>query len=314
MNLLISVVIPVYNSSQTIGSLVQKLVNISNSQELQIVLVNDGSPDSSHEICLSLASNYSSIVTYLQLARNFGEHNAVMAGLNYAKGDYVVIMDDDFQNPPEEVHLLVDTARTENFDVVYTYYHNKRHSRFRNLGSFIHNWMATYLLNKPKDLYLSSFKCLNRFTVDQVTKYQGPYPYLDGLIFRSTRSIGKVKVRHEARQDGTSGYTFGKLMRLWLNMFLNFSILPLRLSSLLGFAVSAAGVFYGLLVIIERIIHPEVPLGWPTIIVLITVFSGVQLIILGLLGEYLGTMFLGHNKTPQFVVRQVHENRSHDKS
>jgi undecaprenyl-phosphate 4-deoxy-4-formamido-L-arabinose transferase len=305
--MIISIVIPVYNSSSTIALLVEKLIAVLERRNLQIVLVNDGSLDDSHEVCLGLLSGYPSILTYVRLSRNFGEHNAVMAGLNYAKGDYVVIMDDDFQNPPEEVLSIIEAARAGNYDVVYTYYDRKEHSRFRNLGSLFNNWMASYLLSKPKDLYLSSFKCLSRFAVEEVTKYTGPYPYVDGLVLRCTRNIGRVKVRHQQRQDGSSGYTIKKLGRLWLNMFLNFSILPLRVSSILGFVISSVGGFYGILVVIDKILHPEVQAGWSSIVALITIFSGVQLIILGILGEYLGNMFLGYNQSPQFVVREVYK-------
>jgi undecaprenyl-phosphate 4-deoxy-4-formamido-L-arabinose transferase len=286
----VSICIPVYNSSTTIGQLVQKLVRDLDGRKLEIVLVNDGSSDNSHDVCLELISKYPDIVKYVHLARNFGEHNAVMAGLNYAEGDYVVIMDDDFQNPPDEVMALVNAAEKGNYDAVYTYYEDKKHNWFRNMGSRLHNWMAAYLLSKPKDLYLSSFKCINRFTVSEVTKYTGPYPYIDGLILRCTLNVGKVKVTHSERQDGKSGYTLKKLFRLWLNMFLNFSILPLRFSSILGLVISLMGILNGVFVVIEKLTHPEVPVGWPSIIVIITIFAGVQLFMLGLIGEYLGTM------------------------
>lgn len=312
--MMISIVIPVYNGARTISPLVRKVIATLEKDPLQVVLVNDGSVDDSHEQCLNLAGQFPGQVTYVNLSRNFGEHNAVMAGLSHARGDYVVIMDDDFQNPPEEVTALVERAKEGGFDVVYSYYEKKRHSRFRNMGSSFHNAMATYLLKKPRDLYLSSFKCLNRFVVDEVVKYKGPYPYLDGLVLRCTRSIGTVKVRHESRMEGASGYTLKKLLRLWLNMFLNFSILPLRMSSLMGLALSTLGAFIGIFVIIEKIVHPEVPMGWPSIIVLMTTFSGVQLLILGLLGEYVGTMFLGQNQTPQYIVREIHEGKEPEDS
>ena len=307
----LSIVIPVYNSSKTIAHLVKKLITTLNEGSIQIVLVNDGSSDNSHDLCLRMVSEYQSIVTYINLSRNFGEHNAVMAGLNYAKGEYVVVMEDDFQCPPDEVISVIEAVKDGDYDAVYASFGKKEYSWFRNIGSRLHNWLATYLLGKPKGLYLSSFKCINRFLVDQVTKYTGPYPYVDGLIFRCTRNIGSVKVRHGKRLEGTSGYTMKKLIRLWLNMFLNFSIIPLRISSLLGVTLSIIGVFIGIFVVIERIVRPEVPAGWPTIVVLITFFSGVQLMMMGLLGEYLGTLFLGQNQTPQFVVREVYEGKNH---
>ena len=303
--MLTSIVIPVYNGSNTIGPLVDKLLENLDRENLQIVMINDGSQDNSHNVCQELATKNSAHITYLNLSRNFGEHNAVMAGLHFAKGDWVVIMDDDFQNPPEEVPLLIKTASEGDFDVVYTYFDKKEHSPFRNIGSRFHNWMACKLLSKPKDLYLSSFKCMNRFLVDQAIKYTGPYPYLDGLILRCTNRIGRVKVRHDSRLTGKSGYNLKKLIRLWLNMFINFSVKPLRVSSLLGLSLSLFGLFLGLLFFIEWFIDPNMPVGWASLFIMNVTFFGFLLMSLGLLGEYLGSMFLANNQAPQFIVRNV---------
>lgn len=300
-----SIVIPVHKGARTIGALTEALINTIKGCELEIVLVNDGSPDNSHEICLGLHKRYLAIVRYICLSRNFGEHNAVMAGLNYASGDYAVIIDDDFQNPPEEISKLVDEAVTKNYDVVYSYYSRKQHSYFRNLGSSFNNLVASFLLNKPADLYLSSFKCMNRFVIDEVIKYKGPFPYIDGLVWRCTKNIGKVLVRHEMRQEGKSGYTMRKLVRLWLNMFVNFSIYPLRLSIVIGFIFSLLGGVSSIFVVVDRMLHPGIPLGVTSILIATLVFSGVQLIMLGLIGEYLGKLFMTDNQTPQYVVRNA---------
>jgi undecaprenyl-phosphate 4-deoxy-4-formamido-L-arabinose transferase len=301
----ISIVIPVYNGANTVGPLVDRIIDILNVHALQIVLVDDGSPDNSNEVCRSTYHQHPEIVTYVQLAKNFGEHNAVMAGLRQARSDYIVIMDDDFQNPPEEVTRLVDYASTHEFDVVYTYFPRKQHHWFRNLGSWFNDRIANHMLNKPRDLYLSSFKCLSRFTVNEILKYQGPYPYIDGLALRCTRNIGTLAVQHEPRRDGQSNYTFRRLVRLWLNMFVNFSVMPLRISTMMGLACSALGFLLGLEVFVEKLVQPDVPVGWASVLVAIVLFSGVQLIMLGLLGEYLGRLFLTQNQTPQYVVREV---------
>ena len=303
--MLTTVLIPVYDGAGTIASLVEKLLTTLAETPVEIVLVNDGSTDASHEVCLGLVDRFPGAVSYVRLSKNFGEHNAVMAGLHHSRGDYVVIMDDDFQNPPEEVSALVEEARRGGYDVVYSYYAQKQHALFRNMGSCLHNWMATYLLKKPKNLYLSSFKCVSRFVVEEVTRYVGPFPYLDGLILRCTGNIGRVQVRHDPRRQGRSGYTMRKLIRLWLNMFLNFSVTPLRLSSLLGVAFSVFGVAFAVAVVIEKAMNPDLLLGWPSTVIVIITFSGVQLLMLGLLGEYLGSMFLSQNRTPQFVVRET---------
>jgi len=301
----LSIVIPVYNGAATIAGLVDRLMALPSPGPAQIVLVNDGSTDNSHEVCRQISQKYSDGVTYVNLSMNFGEHNAVMAGLSYASGDYAVIMDDDDQNPPEEALRLVRYAREHDHDVVYGVYRKKQHNLLRNWGSRFNNWVATMLLKKPSSLYLSSFKCLNRFLIGEVLKYRGPFPYLDGLILRSTRNIGVVSVEHRKREQGRSGYTLQKLIRLWLNMSTSFSINPLRLSSLFGFFFSLLGLVLSVFVIIEKILRPDTEVGWPSLVIAIMVFSGVQLVILGLLGEYVGRLFMSANQAPQFVVREV---------
>ncbi len=302
----ISVVIPVYNGGKTISALCGELVKALKGYDLEIVLVNDGSMDNSHDECLAVFNKYRRMVKYINLSRNFGEHNAVIAGLGRASGDYAVIIDDDFQNPPEEISKLIDKTVSGGYDAVYSFYEKKRHSFFRNMGSAFNILIANLLMDKPKDLYLSSFKCMNRLMIREVTKYKGPFPYIDGLILRSTRNIGKVPVRHSERKTGRSGYTFRKLVRLWLNMFVNFSIYPLRLSVLLGFVFLAVGLFSSLYIIIERIANPDMPVGIASILIAIFVFGGIQLLILGLIGEYLGKLFLTDNQTPQYVVREIY--------
>ena len=306
--MLISIVIPVYNSTDTIDKLVEKLITVLKPQEIQILLINDGSKDNSHSLCMNLFSKYPSIVTYINLSKNFGEHNAVMAGLNYAHGDYSVIIDDDFQNPPEEVMKLINAASENKYDIVYTYYKRKRHSLYRNIVSRVNHFMADFMLDKPRGLYLSSFKCLSRFVVQEIIKYKGPFPYIDGLALRCSRNIGKVEVHHSERKAGKSGYTFKKMVRLWLNMFLNFSITPLRLASILGLVFSILGAIMSIYTVIEKLfIYPEMPIGFPTLFIAIMIFSGVQLLILGLIGEYLGHLYLSNNQTPQFVIHEIHK-------
>ena len=302
-----SIVIPIYNSARTIGSLVDRLLAVLTVDALQIVLVNDGSVDDSDTACRAVSARYPGTVTYVRLSRNFGEHNAVMAGLHHAHGDYVVIMDDDCQNPPEEVPRLIDYAAAQGYDIVYTSSVRKHHHWVRNLGSWLNDRVATFMLDKPPDLYLSSFKCLSRFLVGEILKYCGPYPYIDGLALRCTRNIGTIQVQHAPRRSGRSNYTLHKLLRLWLNMFVNFSVMPLRVSTLLGLAGSVLGLVLGIQVVVERIARPDVPVGWASVMVAILLFSGVQLVLLGLMGEYLGRLFLTENQTPQFVVREVVE-------
>lgn len=304
----LSILIPVYNSEKTIGSLVDTVIAIlrSHFKSLEIILVNDGSIDNSHSCALKAAKRYPGIVKYIRLARNFGEHNAVMCGLNYITKDCVAIIDDDFQNSPSEIIRLVEKLR-EGYDVVYSYYSEKRHSWFRNVGSQFNDWVATKVLKKPKGLYLSSFKVLRAVLVRRVIQSRGPYPYIDGSILRSTTKIGRLQCKHSERRAGRSNYTIPKLLHLWLNMFTGFSIIPLRIASYIGFFVSLSTIILVAFFIVSRLlggvfIKQTIPTGWASLIVSITFFAGLQLCVLGLIGEYLGRLYLTVSRLPQFVV------------
>ena len=306
----LSIAIPVYNSESTIENLVTQLIEkLSKEYELEIVLINDCSKDNSEKICIGLYERNKDIVKFYSLAKNVGEHNAVMAALNKVTGSYVVVMDDDFQNPVSEVIKLVSYASANSFDVVYTYYDKKFHSFFRNLGSKFNDKLANYMLGKPKNLYLSSFKVMNKFIVDEVIKYDRPYPYLDGLILRTTSNIGKLKVEHRGREKGDSNYTFKKLISLWLNMFTNFSILPLRISIILGFVFAIWGLVLGTYTFFEKLADPGLPIGFAAIAVSIFVFAGIQLIALGMIGEYVGRIFISQTRKSQFTIRKSFEKK-----
>jgi len=298
----LSLVIPVYNGSRTIGPLVEHATKVFGAASFEIVLVNDGSSDTSEAVCAELASKFPQHVCFVHLSRNFGEHNAVLAGFTQARGRYIAVLDDDGQNPPEEIVLMLDELKRKNLDVVYGHYIEKKHSWFRNLGSRFNDRIATLMLQKPRELYLSSFKVMNRFIVDEITRYHGPYPYTDGLIYRVTRNIGQIPVEHRA--SAGSRYTFRRLVRLWLNMFLNFSIKPLRLSIYVGLFTSVLSVVALIAIVIDRLwITPNVTLGIPTVLGTIVLLAGIQLMILGLVGEYIGRLYLDHTGTPQYVVR-----------
>ena len=300
----LSIVIPVYNGADSIGELVAALEALDIPGGHEIVLVNDGSPDNSLEICRGLVERARVPITLVDLARNFGEHNAVMVGLRHTRGAHVINMDDDLQNPPEEVARLLAYAQETGRDVVYTYYDEKQHARWRNLGSEFTNWIAGFVLDKPKGFYLSSFRCMNAFVVREITRYEGPFPYIDGLILQVTQNIDRLLVRHLPRAIGRSNYTMRRLLRLWASMFVNFSVMPLRISTLTGFALSVIGGLGGLAAIIEALFFAP-PAGWASLFVAVLLLSGVQLMILGIVGEYLGRLYLTTNGKPQSVVRTV---------
>ncbi|QQS14073.1 MAG: glycosyltransferase family 2 protein [Rhodospirillales bacterium] len=307
----LSVVVPVYNGSASVGELVEALRALVVAGGHEIVLVNDGSPDGSLEVCRALVDRPGAPVVVVDLSRNFGEHNAVMAGLAHARGDYAITMDDDLQNPPEEVVRLFEHARDGGFDAVYTYYETKEHAAWRNLGSRFTNWCADRLIDKPRGLYLSSFRCLSAFLCERLAVYDGPYPYVDGLVFQMTQKVGRLQVRHLPRAEGRSNYTLRRLLRLWLSMFLNFSVMPLRVASIGGIALSGVGMLGFVVVLLEAVFRRDLPSGWASLMSALALLAGVQLLILGMMGEYLGRMFLAVNRKPQYLVRDVYA-RGHE--
>ena len=301
----LSIVVPIYRGAATIGLLVAALSALRPEGGLEIVLVNDGSPDNSAEVCRALLETATARLIYVEHARNFGEHNAVLTGLRHTTGAYVITMDDDLQNPPEEVLRLYDHARLGGWDVVYTRYAVKQHAAWRNIGSRFANRVADGLLDKPKGLYLSSFRCMSALTIEAIARYSGPYPYIDGLIMQATQRIGSIEVRHLPRAEGRSNYTLRRLVRLWLNLATSFSLAPLRIAIFLGLAMAAAGTVGAIVTIVEALMRRDTPSGWASTMVAILLVGGVQSMILGVLGEYVGRTFLLTNGKPQSTIREV---------
>ena len=301
----VSVVIPLYRSAQSLGRVVAEIEDVARGVDLEIVLVNDGSPDDTLVVCREIATRCGVPLTLVDLSRNFGEHNAVMAGLRHARGQWIVTMDDDGQNPPAEIPRLVEAARSGGHEVVFGHYRAKKHSLWRNLGSWFANKVAEWTLDKPRGLYLSSFRCMSAFVAREVTRYDGPYPYIDGLILQVSTRLGSIDVDHRARDTGASGYTLRKLARLWMNMFVNFSVQPLRLAMWLGLLMGAAGAC-GVVWVFVLWLRGEGPeFGWGSLMTALLLFSGAQMVLLGLIGEYLGRTYLSANRRPQSAVRDV---------
>ncbi len=297
----LSVIIPVYNASASINELVSCLKEELRGINYEVIMVNDGSRDNTENIAEAIVSGNEN-TRLISLRRNFGEHNAVLCGLNFAKGEYAVIIDDDLQNPPSEILKLLEEIE-KGWDVVYSKYHAKKHSVLRNCCSFMNGVVAGFLMDKPRGLYLSSFKIIRREIVQEITRYKGPFPYIDGLILRSTHHISSVYVEHNVRSAGRSNYTLKKLFSLYLNMFVNFSIRPLRVFTLTGVLIFVIALIMSAWFIVGKFIYNEPP-GWTSTVLIILLFSGFQVIFLGLLGEYLGKLYLDQNNTPQFVIRK----------
>jgi glycosyltransferase involved in cell wall biosynthesis len=310
MKLALSFVIPMYNAASTIAQVVRDIEQLDVPGGHEIVLIDDCGGDNTVEVCRRLLTTARVPITVVAHARNFGEHNAVLTGWRHARGTHIVNLDDDGQNPPREALRLWQHALATGKDVVYGHYDIKRHSAFRNFGSWFTNRMTDWALDKPAGFYLSSFRCVSAFTAQQVLHYSGPYPYIDGLLLQVTQSIDSIVVAHEPRHVGESGYTLRRLIRLWLSAWLNFSLLPLRIATLTGFTMATIGMIAIVVVLWLWFVGrgPQYGFGW--LMSALLIFSGIQLVMLGLIGEYLGRMFLTINQRPQAVVREVISNVS----
>jgi undecaprenyl-phosphate 4-deoxy-4-formamido-L-arabinose transferase len=304
----LSFVIPLYHSAETIGGVVDDIAALEIEGGHEIVLVHDGSGDATSAVCRELLKRATVPMTLIEHARNFGEHNAVLTGWRHARGAYIVNLDDDGQNPPAEAVRLWQHARQHGLDVVFGHYSAKQHSLWRNLGSWFTNKMTDWALDKPPGFYLSSFRCVSAFAAREVVSYAGPYPYIDGLLLQVTQRIGSIAVRHEPRRAGRSTYTLRRLVRLWMSAWVNFSVLPLRVATVIGLLIAAAGLCALGLVAWLRLHNAGPQYGWGWIMAALLIFSGTQLVLLGLIGEYVGRMFLAVNQRPQSVVREVVRN------
>ncbi len=303
---LVSFVVPCYCSANTIGSVVDEIEGAMAQLPqygYEIILVNDSSPDSTFSVLAALAEKDGRI-TAVDLARNFGQHGALMAGFHHCTGDIIVCLDDDGQTPADEVGKLLSKLE-EGYDVVYASYEHKQHSRFRNLGSKFNGLMTEIMLGKPKGLTLTSYFVMRRFVLNDILRYNNCYPYIDGLVLRSSSRYATVPVNHRQRQQGESGYTFGKLIALWMNGFTSFSVKPLRLATYAGALTAFLGFIYALVIIIKHFVDSSIPEGWSSTMALQLVLGGIILVVLGLIGEYIGRIYMCINASPQFVERQV---------
>lgn len=304
----LSVVIPVYNSAQTLSALVSRLQACLQGILFELVLVNDGSRDRSEAVGNELAEIYDN-VQFISLRRNFGEFNAVLCGLNYARGEFVALIDDDFQNPPEAILTLLDTAEAGGHDVVYSRYAEKQHSFLRNMGSRLLNNLATHLIGKPQTLYLSSFKLIRRAVVDEIIRYQGPYPYIDGLIFRVTRHVASVEVPHHPRQTGASNYTWRKLISLFLTVVTGYSVWPLRVCMVVGMGLFSLSLLVSIGLLLASLAGVVAVSGWQVVLWAVLLLTGLQLVFLGVVGEYIGKLFMTQSGMPPYVVKHYRSAR-----
>ena len=301
----ISVVVPVFNSAPTLRTLIERLFRVLEGLErrFELVLVDDGSRDDSWDVLSRLQAEFPDRIVAIQLMRNFGQHNALMCGFRHSRGRYIITIDDDLQHPPEEIPKLLNGLRAGGFDLVYGCPDRRQHKAWRNLGSWLVN--VAYRTMFRTRLSISAFRCLRRELLVTIFPYSLNYTFVDGLLAWNTRRIGEVTVEHHLRLGGRTGYSLSKLCVLALNLFTNFSLLPLQIVSLVGFAAAVSGLVAGAYYLVQYLRHSISVPGYASIIISVLVLGGIQLLSLGIMGEYLGRLHLNVNRRPQYTVRDV---------
>lgn len=300
----VSVVIPVYRSEPLVAELARRiaatLTAARNSYE--IILVNDCSPDRSWEM-IEQACERDPAVKGVNLRRNSGQHNAIMAGLRHATGEVIVVMDDDLQHAPEDIPKLYASVM-QGHDIAYAAFLHPKHARWKRAGSVFRDLTARMLLGVPRGFRISSFKAMTAAIAREIARYEGPFPYVDGLALTATHNAANVQLEHYPRPDGRGNYSFRESIFLWTKVAMNFSIVPLRLASWLGLAFAALGFGFAAYLVFQKLAFDAVPVpGWSSLAVVILIVGGVQLLALGAIGEYLGRAYLHLNGKPQYVVK-----------
>lgn len=304
-----SFIIPCYNSEKTIAGVVERVQDVMKKyyQEnlYEIILVNDYSKDNTM-LTLKHIADQNKEVMAVDLAKNVGQHGAIMAGFNLAKGQYVVTLDDDGQTPIENLKKMMDKL-AEGYDVVSAKYITRTYaSFFRKLGTKINRRMTRWMIGGPEGVNVSIFLVARHFVVEEIIKYTNPYPYITGLVLRVTHNIANVEMEQGKREIGSSGYSFSKLLHLWMNGFTAFSIKPLRITSFVGGAAATIAVIMAIITIIRKVMGLSTLVGWSSLVVIMLFMSGVILCVLGIIGEYIGRIYMCINDTPQFVVKEIH--------
>jgi undecaprenyl-phosphate 4-deoxy-4-formamido-L-arabinose transferase len=303
----VSIVVPVYRSEDCLEALIEAIVDALAATEInyEVILVNDGSPDKSWKVIEFLSQARPNVVG-VNLRRNFGQDNAIITGLRFARGKYIVIMDDDLQHHPCDIPALLDKIEEEDADVVYADFRVKYQKWWKNLGSWFNGKVAEWVISKPKGIYLSPYKIIRRDVAELICEYDGPDPYVDGLLFQVTSRITQIPAEHHRRHAGTSTYTLVKSIKVWGRLAFSFSVRPLRLVTWFGFALAALGALSALGVIAYRLFWPEhfsgTAVGWASLIVAQLFLGGVQMVFFGILGEYTGRTYLKVNRKPQTAL------------
>lgn len=304
--MLISICIPCYRSALTLPAVTAEIRNVFSGREgfdYQIVLVNDGSPDNTYEVIEQLCSEDPKIIG-VDLSRNYGQASAKMAALPYATGDAIVYMDDDGQHPATGIFPLVEKL-SEGYDIVYARFPQKKHSFFKRITSRLYQKVSEFIGNKPKGISVSSFTAWSRMAADAVMRYKSPFPAAGLYLNKVTTKIANVDMEHRDRLAGESGYSFSKLIGLTITALTNFSIIPLRIASIVGVCCSAMGFVTGAIVIIRKLLNPAIAAGYTSSIAVQLFIGGIIMMILGVLGEYIGRIYMTISDLPQYNIRQT---------
>ena len=303
---LISFVIPCYGSEKTIEPVINEIIDVISQKSeytYEIIAVNDCSPDKVYDKLVALAGKNKK-VKVINFAKNMNRPGAVMAGLNNAKGDYVVIMDDDGQCPMDKFWTLFEPIE-QGHDVSIAKYPERKQSAFKNFGTFANKKMTEFIINRPKETEFTNFMIMQSYIVEEIIKYKNPYPYFTGLLLRTTSDIINVKLEERERISGSTTFTFGKMLALWVNGLTAFSIKPLRISSLIGVFCAIVGFVFGLITIIRKLVVSNISVGWSSTIAILLFVGGLIMLMLGMIGEYIGRIYISINNSPQFVVKEM---------
>lgn len=302
----ISFVIPCYRSERTIGKVIDEITAVICSMEqyeYEIIAVDDCSPDGVYEV-LKQRAQLDMRIKVLSMAKNFGQHGAMIAGLNFCEGDFVVFLDDDGQCPIDKLKDMI-VPLENGWDVTIAEYGKKKQNFLKNIGSKFNEITANIMISKPKDIQMGNFIALKKFVADEMKKYRGPYPYISGLFFRVSGKIMNIPMEERVRLEGKTTYTMRKLISLWLNGFTAFSIKPLRIASLIGVLFSCLGFLYGIIIVITKISIPTVAVGWSSTMAVMLLLGGLILLVLGIIGEYVGRIYMCLSNTPQYVIKKM---------
>lgn len=302
----LSFVIPCYGSEETIESVINEIEQVMAERpgfDHEIICINDGSPDNVLSVLRQLVLTHDKLIA-ADLSQNMGKHAAVMAGYSLVTGDYVVVLDDDGQCPANELWKLYD-ALGDYYDIAMADYPVKKQSAFKNFGSSVNAWMSKILLDKPDGVKFTNFCILRRYVVDEIRKYKNPFPNLDGLSLRTTKRITNVKMEERERIAGKGNFNFFRSINLWMNGFTAFSVKPLRISAVIGVLTAAIGFITGMIIVVRKMLYPQIPMGYSSLMAAMLFIGGIIMIMLGLIGEYIGRIYICINNSPQFVIREI---------